>query len=82
VEATLAAFDRIDRHNAATGAYCLVDQDGALAAARASEERWHRGAPISSIDGAQFGKVDRERSVPVQMKSCASKFALEKRASH
>ena len=51
VEATLAAFDCIDRHNTATGAYCLVDRDGALAAARASEERWVRGAPIGPIDG-------------------------------
>lgn len=51
VEATLAALDRIDRHNAATGAYCLVDQEGALAAARASEDRWYKGTPISPIDG-------------------------------
>ena len=32
-------------------AFCLVDRDGALAAARASERRWHDGKPLSPIDG-------------------------------
>src|SRR5947209_8771487 len=32
-------------------AFCFLDRDGALAAARASEQRWRTGAPLSAIDG-------------------------------
>src|SRR6266550_2548684 len=32
-------------------AFCLLNRDGALAAARASEQRWRTGAPLSAIDG-------------------------------
>ncbi|ROO24871.1 amidase [Salinisphaera japonica] len=51
IEATRAALARIDRHNAAVNAYVHVDSDGAMAAARASEARWQRGAPLSEVDG-------------------------------
>src|SRR5438045_3348884 len=32
-------------------AFCFLDRDGALAAARASEQRWRMGGPLSAIDG-------------------------------
>ena len=51
VEATVAALDRIRRFNPAVNAYCLVDEEGALEAARESETRWMAGAPLSPIDG-------------------------------
>jgi len=51
VEATRAALRRIAAFNGAVNAYCLIDEDGALEAARASEARWMRGAPLSRIDG-------------------------------
>jgi aspartyl-tRNA(Asn)/glutamyl-tRNA(Gln) amidotransferase subunit A len=51
VEATQAALDRIDAYDKAVNAYCLVDADRALAAARESEQRWRRGEPIGSVDG-------------------------------
>ncbi|MGH3478803.1 MAG: amidase [Nocardioidaceae bacterium] len=51
VEATQAALDRIDAYDKAVNAYCLVDPDRALAAARESEQRWQRGEPIGSVDG-------------------------------
>jgi len=51
VEATQAVLDRIARFEPAVNACCLIDQDGALAAARASEERWQRGAPCGLVDG-------------------------------
>lgn len=47
-EAALAAIDRYDRH---VNAFVLVDADGALAAARASEARWHAGEPLGPGDG-------------------------------
>src|SRR6187402_67283 len=45
VEATRAALDRIERFNPILNAFCHVAPDEALAAARASEARWQRGAP-------------------------------------
>lgn len=51
VEATKAALDRIHRFNPLVNAYCHVDEDGALTAARAAEERWMRGTPIGPVDG-------------------------------
>lgn len=51
VEATRAALDRIYRFNPAVNAYCLVDEERALAAARQSEQRWMDGAPKGWVDG-------------------------------
>ncbi|WP_374377435.1 amidase [Dongia sp.] len=58
VEATRAALDGIDRHNSSLNSYCFVDQDGALAAARESEARWHRGAQLGLIDGVPVSVKD------------------------
>jgi aspartyl-tRNA(Asn)/glutamyl-tRNA(Gln) amidotransferase subunit A len=51
VEATRAALDRIAALDARFNAFCLVDEKGALEAARASEGRWHRGEPRGLVDG-------------------------------
>jgi aspartyl-tRNA(Asn)/glutamyl-tRNA(Gln) amidotransferase subunit A len=51
VEATRAALDRIEAYDGAVNAFCHVDPDRALAAARESEARWQRGEPIGSVDG-------------------------------
>ena len=51
VEATQAAFDRISKYEASLNAFCYLDQDSAMAAARASEARWHKGEPDGLIDG-------------------------------
>lgn len=51
VEATQAVLARIERHNPQLNAFCLVDADAALAAARASEQRWHGGGPTGALDG-------------------------------
>jgi len=51
VEATRAALARIDAHNDRLNAFCLVDAEGALAAARESEARWAKGAPQGLVDG-------------------------------
>jgi aspartyl-tRNA(Asn)/glutamyl-tRNA(Gln) amidotransferase subunit A len=51
VEATQAVLDRIERFDGAINAFCLVDPEQALASARASEERWRRGAPAGLVDG-------------------------------
>lgn len=51
VEATRAALDRIAQLDSRYNAFCLVDEEGALAAARESEGRWHRGEPLGLVDG-------------------------------
>src|SRR5512139_1914090 len=58
VEATRAILERIERLNPRLNAYCLVDADGALAAARASEARWQRGAPRGALDGVPVSVKD------------------------
>ncbi len=51
VEATQAMFARLDVLQPRLNAFCVIDRDGALAAARASEERWIAGQPLSPLDG-------------------------------
>ena len=55
VEVTQAVLQRMARVNPQINAFCLVDEDAALASARASEARWlaHRlhGAPVGALDG-------------------------------
>ncbi|MFO1361296.1 MAG: amidase [Burkholderiales bacterium] len=51
VEVARAVLARIEALNPQLNAYCLVDADGALAAARASEARWMKGAPAGPVDG-------------------------------
>src|ERR1043166_6953412 len=51
VEATQAALARIERLDGQLNAFILVDRDGALAAAKASEARWRNGEPLGPVDG-------------------------------
>ncbi len=51
VEATRAALERIEKQNPVLNCFNLVDEKGALAAARASEARWKKGAPQGLLDG-------------------------------
>jgi aspartyl-tRNA(Asn)/glutamyl-tRNA(Gln) amidotransferase subunit A len=52
VEVTQFLLDRLDRLQPKLNAFCIVDRGGALAAARASEERWRRGEAARRLDGA------------------------------
>lgn len=55
VEAMQQTLDRVERIDPMINAFCLVDADAGLAAARASEARWqeHRasGAPVGDLEG-------------------------------
>ena len=51
VEAMKAVLARSARLNPQINAFRHVDEDGALKAARASERRWKKGAPLSPLDG-------------------------------
>ena len=58
VELTQAVLSRIGELNPKLNAYCLVDAEGALAAARASEARWMQGAPQGALDGVPVSIKD------------------------
>ena len=51
VEVTQASLDAIDSYDATVNAFVLVDQEGALAAAKESEARWQAGEPLGPGDG-------------------------------
>jgi len=51
VEAAEALFARLDVLQPRLNAFCVVDRDGALAAARDSERRWIEGRPLGPLDG-------------------------------
>src|SRR5690348_9263460 len=51
VEATRLILDRLDALQQRINAFCIVDRDGALAAARESEGRWQRGQAVGPLDG-------------------------------
>src|SRR5215813_13077352 len=51
VEAIRLLLDRLDGLQQKLNAFCVVDGDGALAAAQESERRWHRGEAAGRLDG-------------------------------
>ncbi|MFF2654822.1 amidase [Streptomyces sp. NPDC058045] len=58
VEATASVLDRIEAVDPRINAYCLVDREAALAEARASEERYRRGAASGLLDGVPVSVKD------------------------
>src|ERR1700720_2652454 len=51
VETAEILVARIEALQPQLNAFCIVDRDGALTAARASEQRWRQGLPLSPLDG-------------------------------
>jgi len=51
VEVTRAALARMDAWEAKINAMYIIDAEGALAQATASEARWRNGAPVGALDG-------------------------------
>lgn len=51
VEVTKTALKRIATYEKQVNAFVLVDEEKALADARASEERWQKGEPLGLVDG-------------------------------
>lgn len=81
VELLEGAFERIDATNATVNALTEQWRDEARAAARDSERRWARGAPIGPLDGIPFafkeehsitGKTEQNGSLLLR-KSIATK---------
>ena len=58
VELTQAHLDRIDAVDGAVHAFLHVDADGALASARAADQRRASGTPASALDGVPIAVKD------------------------
>jgi len=58
VETVKATLVRIERMNPLVNAYCYLDAEGAVAAARAAEGRWLAGTPLGLVDGVPLGVKD------------------------
>jgi aspartyl-tRNA(Asn)/glutamyl-tRNA(Gln) amidotransferase subunit A len=58
VEATQAVLARIERVNPKLLAFCHLAPAEAMDAARASEARWQRGAPLDALDGVPVSIKD------------------------
>lgn len=58
VELTQAVLARIDRHQPTHNAWRHIDHEGALAGAKASEQRWAQGRPLGPLDGVPVGFKD------------------------
>jgi len=51
VEVTLLLFDRLNALEPKLNAFCILDHEGAAAAARQSEQRWQQGEATGRLDG-------------------------------
>src|SRR5579864_4549328 len=58
VEVTEQALQRLETYEGALNAFVLYDPESALAAARASEARWQKGAPQGLLDGIPVALKD------------------------
>jgi aspartyl-tRNA(Asn)/glutamyl-tRNA(Gln) amidotransferase subunit A len=58
LEVAGAVLARIERLNPQINAYCYLDPESTLSAARASEERWARGTPCGLLDGVPVSIKD------------------------
>ncbi|WP_151448550.1 amidase [Lacisediminimonas profundi] len=58
VEAVNAVLARIERLEPKVNAFVLLDPQAALSAARESEARWQKGAPIGLVDGVPAALKD------------------------
>lgn len=63
VEVVGERLRRLERLNPILNAYYLVDPDRALAAARESEGRWYRNAPLGPLDGMPTSVKDALSSI-------------------
>lgn len=50
-EVLTEVFTQMDRLNPLINAFSVIDREGAFLSAKASEERWLKGKPLSSLDG-------------------------------
>ncbi|MFN4312169.1 MAG: amidase [Ferrovibrio sp.] len=77
VEATRAALKRIALWEPKINAMYIIDEAGALAQARASEQRWRKGAALSPLDGVPITLKENiaSKGVPTPVGTAAAILA-------
>jgi aspartyl-tRNA(Asn)/glutamyl-tRNA(Gln) amidotransferase subunit A len=77
VEVTKAVIGRIEALNPAFNAFCHLREDQALAAARASEQRWQSDAPKGTLDGVIVSVKDNlpARGMPTRYGSMTTEVS-------
>jgi amidase len=75
VAATEACLDAIADRDHEIGAFVTVTADAAIDAARASEDRWQRGTPLSPLDGVPIAIKDLSLTSGVQTTFGSKLFA-------
>jgi aspartyl-tRNA(Asn)/glutamyl-tRNA(Gln) amidotransferase subunit A len=58
VEAVCSVLERIETVQPRVNAFCRIDAEAALDAARTSQERWRRGEPVGLVDGVPVSVKD------------------------
>ncbi len=58
VEVARDVCARVEKFDTRLNAYCLLDQEHVMAAARASEKRWHKREPLGLLDGVPVSIKD------------------------
>ncbi|TAJ37684.1 MAG: amidase [Reyranella sp.] len=71
VETMKAVLARTDALTSTVNAFCTVETEAAIAAARASEKRWKKGEPLSPLDGVPVSikELVRVKGWPASMGS-------------
>ncbi|RQS69191.1 amidase [Burkholderia sp. Bp8963] len=79
VEVMAAVLDQVTQFNRQFNCLCCVDEEGALAAARKSEQRWRRNEPCGLLDGVPVSIKDlvAVQGLPTRHGSLASLVGLE-----
>ncbi|TGU46132.1 amidase [bacterium M00.F.Ca.ET.152.01.1.1] len=77
VEVVRDCLERIDAINVELNAFCYIDAEAALIAARQSEARWNKGQPIGVLDGvpATIKDLTLTRGMPTRRGSAATSAA-------
>ncbi|HWK45946.1 MAG TPA: amidase, partial [Stellaceae bacterium] len=63
VEVLDASLDRLAAVDPALNAFCLVDETTGRHMAKAAEARWHRGEPLSPLDGVPIALKDTAHAI-------------------
>ena len=81
VDAAKASLERIERFNPDVNAFAHVVPELALAEAKASEARWHKGQPLSPIDGipTTIKEMTPVKGIPVRRGSILGEQAPSQR---
>ena len=75
VEVTRLLLDRLDALQPKINAFCIIDHEGALAAARASEQRWVSGGRIGKPAAFESSLEKRGQSISRRWSRASTRYS-------